>query len=180
MTSPYFLSYASVEALLALDPVPVKSCWNGAIIFDASPFYDNGDKPALRFRGLPDSLATSHLEASECCLIHADNKLSEQLGGVWLNPRARVGYNIDAFKAVNSNETKDGENGWPSEKESIWGIWRWRWARWTGWPWRFKERRLIETRMWKWASEGEGRVEVGGMCVVNEEQVLINNGWLHV
>lgn len=37
------------------------------VAFDAAPFYSN---EPLRFRGIADSLAAYHIEASECCLIH--------------------------------------------------------------------------------------------------------------
>ncbi|KAI9877771.1 MAG: hypothetical protein M1830_000498 [Pleopsidium flavum] len=85
---PYFRSRASRKAIMAHEPVPVQSCWNGMVVFDATPFYGNSD--ALLFRGIPDSLAEYHLEASECCLIHADNPLTARRG-VWLNSNVRVG-----------------------------------------------------------------------------------------
>src|SRR5438270_8111059 len=69
-TWPYFLAAASRDALLSNAPVPIKSCWNGIVVFQADPFYRD---PPLSFRGIPDSLAIHHLEGSECCLIHADN-----------------------------------------------------------------------------------------------------------
>lgn len=40
-------------------------------------------------------MAAHHLEASECCLIHADNVLTK-MKGVWINPNVRVGYDEDA------------------------------------------------------------------------------------
>ncbi|RFU33789.1 hypothetical protein B7463_g2534, partial [Scytalidium lignicola] len=96
---PYFLSTRSRHAIMSNAPVPVKSCWNGIVVFQAEPFYHN---PPLRFRGIPDSLATHHLEGSECCLIHADNDLSARKG-VWLNPNVRVSYNAEADEVVNPN-----------------------------------------------------------------------------
>lgn len=57
-----------------------------AVAMDASAFYDQN----LTFRGIPDDLASLHLEGSECCLIHADNPLSHSKG-VFLNPNVRVG-----------------------------------------------------------------------------------------
>ena len=56
---------------------------------NAAPFYDQVN--TLRFRGVPDTLAERHVEGSECCLIHADNRLSKDLG-IWINPNVRVGY----------------------------------------------------------------------------------------
>jgi len=54
----------------------------------ATPFYE--DQPLL-FRGLSDSLADSHLEASECCLIHVDNSFARKKG-IWVNPKVEVSY----------------------------------------------------------------------------------------
>lgn len=62
------------------------------VAFQSAPFYQ--DQP-LQFRGLQDSMAAHHLEASECCLIHADNVLTK-MKGVWINPNVRVGYDEDA------------------------------------------------------------------------------------
>ncbi|BAE60536.1 unnamed protein product [Aspergillus oryzae RIB40] len=84
---PYFRSRASRQAMKASQPVPVSSCWNGVVAMDAAPFYQH---PPLKFRGISDSLAKSHLEGSECCLIHADNPLSREKG-VWLNPNSGRG-----------------------------------------------------------------------------------------
>lgn len=48
------------------------------MIFDVAPFYSG-----LECRGIDDSLAQKHVEASECCLIHVDNELSgEEAKGV--------------------------------------------------------------------------------------------------
>jgi len=92
-TWPYFLSPRPRSAITSeSDDVPVQSCWNGMVAFNAAPFYSS---PALQFRGLPDTPAAHHLEASECCLIHMDNPLSAQKG-VYLNTNVRVGYNPKA------------------------------------------------------------------------------------
>lgn len=107
-TWPFFLAAESRNTMKSSSPVPVKSCWNGIVVFQAGPFYKN---PSLRFRGIPDSLALHHLEGSDCCLIHADNSLS-LTRGVWLNPNVRVSYNSKADNVVNS---KGGR--WPSKRE---------------------------------------------------------------
>ncbi|KAH6670486.1 glycosyltransferase family 69 protein [Halenospora varia] len=114
-TYPYFISPTSLNALLKLQPVPVQSCWNGIIAFDASPFYpttiskprisdgkaqDTEILPPLKFRGVSDSLAQEHIEGSECCLIHADNPLRPSKG-VYLNPNVRVSYNATTYVKVN-------------------------------------------------------------------------------
>ena len=85
--------------------------------FDANPFYGPN---ALEFRGISDSLATHYLEASECCLIHADNP-SEK--GVWINPEVRLGYNLRTHIAVHV------EN-WPPLFDRYGGLWKNRLARW--------------------------------------------------
>jgi hypothetical protein len=156
-------------------PVPVKSCWNGIVVFQADPFYKD---PILSFRGIPDSLARHHLEGSECCLIHADNELSASRG-VWLNPNVRVSYNPEANLVVNP------ENGiWPSKTDRLKGIWSNRWARWTGFTSRYIEWYAVEQRMRSWLAEmqqeGTMQSEKGTHCMVNEMQVLVENGWAHV
>lgn len=179
MTWPYFLSPLSRSSMQALSPVPVQSCWNGIVAFDASPFYPISNAPALKFRGLPDSLAKHHLEASECCLIHADNPLSHQ-NGVYLNPNVRVAYNPAAHEVVHPMNGK-----WPSNWQKVSGMWANRWGRWTGWMSRYVARRRVEGRIAKWRDEEvedgeEYHREVGAACVINEMQVLIWNGWLHL
>ncbi|KAH8811218.1 glycosyltransferase family 69 protein [Xylogone sp. PMI_703] len=176
-TWPYFLSRKSRRALMSNVPVPVKSCWNGIIVFQAEPFYHN---PPLRFRGIPDSLALQHLEGSECCLIHADNELSSRQG-VWLNPNVRVSYNPEADEVVNP---KVGV--WPTTRERVEGIWRNRLARWSGFIQRLTEDYVVNRRLKSWQAEqakAEGLAnprEPGSYCLINEMQVLVENGWAHV
>src|SRR5687768_15766471 len=66
----------------------------------AEPFISS---PPLRFRGIPDSLASFHLEASECCLIHIDNPLRHQKQ-IYVNPHVLVGYSGEAYDAVHPQE----------------------------------------------------------------------------
>ncbi|KAL8791146.1 MAG: hypothetical protein Q9195_006043 [Heterodermia aff. obscurata] len=162
-TFPYFRSRISRHAMLAGQPVPVQSCWNGMVSFDPSPFTSHDPLP---FRGIPDTLAALHLEASECCLIHADNPLTPSKG-VWLNPAVRVGYTAPAYSAVHASHP------WPALGEAWRGVWRNRVARW-GSTELFKRRR-VRGRVRKW-----GGWEVGEGCLVNEMQVLVENGWAHV
>lgn len=172
---PWFSASKSRSAVLSYHPVPVRSCWNGMVVFDAAPFYHD---PPLQFRSIPDTLVEKHLEGSECCLIHAENPLVEDKG-VWLNPLVRVAYNKDANDVVNPKE-----GGWPSRPRKVWGIWINRWARWTGWPWRLYTAWKLDRRLRKWeeegVGEGEDRGEVGKICLVDEMQVLLGNGWMHV
>ena len=198
MTYPYFRSRESRSAMISHRSVPVQSCWNGMgkpcpplackknhplhatprgfpcaaytllVIFDSSPFYKASP---LRFRGIADSLATHHLEGSECCLIDADNPQSARKG-VWLNPRVRVGYDLQAYATVHTLEP------WPSLYDRFIGIWENRVRRWVTTVW-FKEA-FVRYRVKLWTKEGSNRQEPGIHCLINEMQVLVHNGWAHV
>ena len=141
-------------------------------MMDAAPFYEEGG--GLRFRGVDDSLAMRHVEGSECCLVHKDNPLSGTRG-VWVNPAVRVGYSGEAYDAVHHA----GEAGWPGMWKGWWGVWRNRGGRlfWGVW---WKERR-VRRRVEAWKREKPGeREEKGVACLINEMQVLRDNGWAHV
>ncbi|KAF7871521.1 hypothetical protein EAF04_003628 [Stromatinia cepivora] len=175
-TRPFFLAAESRNAMKSSSPVPVKSCWNGIVVFQAEPFYRN---PSLRFWGIPDNLALHHLEGSECCLIHIDNSLS-LTKGVWLNPNVRVSYNSKSDDIVNS---KGGR--WPSKREILKGIWSNRCARWIGFPLRYTERFAVERKVRLWRNEADrtGHAEVqeeGIRFLINEMQVVVENGWAHI
>lgn len=167
-TWPFFRSSASRAAMKALAPVPVASCWNGMVSMPAEPFYAD---PPLQFRGVPDSLAKSHVEGSECCLIHADNPLSKEKG-VFLNPRVRVGYNGPAYAAVHPAQE------WLSSWRILWSLWESRVRRVLTTP-MFKEW-TIHRRVSAWEGQDERNQEPGEFCLINEMQVLIANGWAHV
>ncbi|KAK4226566.1 cryptococcal mannosyltransferase 1-domain-containing protein [Podospora fimiseda] len=173
-TWPYFRSSRSRKALLSHSPaVPVSSCWNGIVAMPASSFLGIS---GLKFRGVSDTLATYHLEGSECCLIHADNPASKAKG-VFLNPHVRVGYNKEAYTTVHP---EDGAS-WLSLWQIWFGIWKNRVARWTTTSW-FKEQRVI-SRISGWRRSGlpgETREEKGGFCLINEMQVVVYNGWAHL
>ncbi|KAM5373019.1 hypothetical protein ACJZ2D_007230 [Fusarium nematophilum] len=166
---PYLRSSKSRAAMKRSEPVPVTSCWNGMVFMPAAAF--TGDN-AISFRGVDDTLAASHLEASECCLIHADNPASPDQG-VYLNPNVRVGYSRQAYDAVHS-----GNGSWLSHKEIWIGLWRNRLARWFTTP-LFKEW-MIKRMVQKWKNQEPGRREAGPFCVINEMQVLVERGWAHV
>ena len=154
--------------MLAGQPVPVQSCWNGIVAFDAVSFYA---PDPLGFRGISDDLALQHVEASECCLVHADNPLTPTQG-VWLNPDVRVGYSPEAYDAIHSSPS------WPGMFRKTYGIWSnriWRWATTTY----FKTSR-INGRVAAWAKGHPGASEPGKFCLINEMQVLVENGWAHV
>lgn len=194
-TWPYFGSRASRGALEMNDPVPVRSCWNGMrkcpialqklliarcfkstgtfansfkVVMAADPFLDETNP--LRFRALPESLAQTHLEGSERCLIHADNPLSSSLG-VWINPSVRVGYSKSAYLAVNP------EGSWPSAFQIWRGHWNSRLSRWLPWP---RGGRSIRKRISAWKAEGKGRSEPGQFCVVDENKLPLVERRRHI
>ena len=126
---------------------------------------------ALRFRGIPDSLAAAHLEGSECCLIHADNPLSATKG-VWVNPRVRVGYTREAYEAVVVGEA--ALSSWTV----AFRLWTNRIRRWTSTP--VLKARTVASRVEAWKGKNPGQEEPGMFCLINEMQVLRKIGWAHV
>lgn len=162
---PFFTSRRSRNAMVAGDAVPVQSCWNGIAVFDAFPFQD-AVRP-LRFRAIPDSLAQRHVEGSECCLIHYDNPLTTKKG-VWINPKARVGYGGIGYDSVRS---------FPSLAESVWGWWRAFFAGLVGSPWKPG---MIAKQVRRWEKETPSNREAGVPCLIDEMQILVWNGWAHV
>ncbi|EQB50899.1 hypothetical protein CGLO_09599 [Colletotrichum gloeosporioides Cg-14] len=155
-----------------MEPVKVKSCWNGMVVFDAAPFYDDG----LRFRGSDDSLAAKHLEGSECCLIHADNPLSREKG-VWLNPNVRVGYNERVFEQTKMDR-------FPTPWAAVVGFWANRYLRVRNSIQLTLERWAVEKKLRQWVDETPPselpRSEPGEMCLINEMQIMWENGWKHI
>ena len=168
---PYFRSRASRDAVARGRPVPVTSCWNGMVAMDAAPFYDRA-RP-LAFRAVADDLARAHVEASECCLVHADNPLS-RTKGVFVNPNVRVGYNESTYEEM----TRFRERSWLSVGSIARGTWQNRIVRWFA-PVRAKDGD-VRRRWAAWNSENPGREEIGQSCLVDEMQVLMWNGWAHV
>jgi len=131
----------------------------------------------LKFRGIDDSLAQKHLEGSECCLIHADNPAS-RTRGVFLNPNVRVGYSLAAYTAVHP---EDG-GFWLSTSQIWFGLLKNRLARLFTTP-VFKEMRA-RWRVRDWEQQHQqnedGREEPGTFCLINEMQVIVENGWKHL
>ena len=174
---PWFSSPRARASAQRGEPVEVFSCWNGIVVFDSAPFYAD---PPLRFRGVDDSLADLHLEGSECCLVHADNPLSREGstgGGVWLNPNVRVGYNVPAYRQVRAAR-------FPGPVATVVGAWANRLSRlWIGMQFSL-ESRTVRARVEKWKAEtppGElSRTEPGEPCLINEMQIMWQNGWKHL
>ncbi|KAF2446650.1 glycosyltransferase family 69 protein [Karstenula rhodostoma CBS 690.94] len=166
---PYFRSHASREAMMNNDPVPVASCWNGIVAMPAQVFTGPS---ALRFRGIPDSLAVTHLEGSECCLIHADNPLSLR-EGVFVNPTVRVGYTREAYEAMRAGE------GALSSVTLLYRLWENRIRRWVTVTPALKSG-VVASRVRKWKEGDPKNEEPGEFCLINEMQVLRKIGWAHV
>jgi hypothetical protein len=134
----------------------------------ATPFV--GDQ-SINFRGIDDTLAASHLEGSECCLIHTDNPASES-HGIYLNPNVRVGYSRRAFDSVHA------QGSWLSYTDIFFGLWKNRLIRWSTTPW-FKERE-VRREVRAWEEQQPNRRENGTMCLIDEMHVLTKKGWAHV
>jgi hypothetical protein len=176
MTSfPYFRSPDSRKAMLEGRATKVQSCWNGMIVMDSAPFYEG-----LRFRALPDSLASKHLEASECCLVHTDMAAMGLAGnGIYMNPAVRVGYTVNAYNLTHAGP----EQTFVSSTQYVKGIWA---NRILGHVVRreSKQTKEVAKRMARWKKEGENslekREENGEVCIIDEQHILIWNGWKHV
>ncbi|KAK3935742.1 cryptococcal mannosyltransferase 1-domain-containing protein, partial [Diplogelasinospora grovesii] len=165
---PYFRSSKSRKAAKRSAPVPVRSCWNGMVIMPAATFQDG----RLAFRGTDDTLAETHLEASECCLVHADNPASAEQGA-WLNPNVRVGYSTHAYHQVHPSG-----GVWLSYWEIWLSLWKNRSYRWFTTP--LLKERMCRSRQYQWEHAHPDRHEKGSFCLIDEMQVLVGNGWAHV
>lgn len=158
----------------------------GIVAMSAAPFYDS--ILPLRFRGVQDSLAYEHIEGSECCLIHADNRLSSSLG-VWINPNVRVGYcHADLHKPGKIKQPYTWElfknmcqmsydavhpplgTSWVTATRVAVGLWENRVRRWFSWgstaSWK------VRRKLRAWESGKSKRVEPGEMCLVDEMHVI--------
>jgi hypothetical protein len=167
-TWPFFRSRKSLGPLRLGQPVPVASCWNGMVAFDAAPFYDTSDT-RLAFRGISDELAREHLEGSECCLIHADNPMSSTKG-VWLNPNVHVAYNGTSYESVVGHK-------WPSMTAILTGLWKNRFKRWTNAV--AAEERAAYQKVRQQKAWQEVYADKASMCLIDEMQILLWNGWGH-
>jgi hypothetical protein len=137
------------------------------VVMPAKPF--TADSP-LQFRGILDSLAASHLEGSECCLIHADNPLRAEKQ-IFVNPQVRVGYSGDAYLDVQQDTATSLRNVYIA-------VWENRVRRWTTSP-RLKEW-IVHRKVQKWRKQSEDHQEAGELCLIDEMQVLVGNGWKHL
>jgi hypothetical protein len=97
-----------------------------------------------------------------------------------LNPKVRVAYNNVSDVIVNPVG-----GTWPSRGVKLKGVWKYRWIRWSEWLSRWLRDRRVAMRLEAWKNEarkeGEDKnVELGTVCLVDEMQVLLSNGWMHV
>ncbi|KAI5843267.1 cryptococcal mannosyltransferase 1-domain-containing protein [Tricharina praecox] len=87
---PFFSTPPSRRLIRLSSPaIPVKSCWGGAIAFNASHFTSGGAN-AVRFRAEKEPF----WDASECCLVHADIDRPQE---TFVNPFVRVAYDRQTF-----------------------------------------------------------------------------------
>lgn len=109
--------------------------------------------------------------------------------GVWVNPNVRVSYNLTTYEDVNPGAGREAPVGtkrenWPGKWEAVSGIWRNRMGRWFGCVQAWSEAQAVRRKVKKWVRKGrvagEERVERGVECLINEMQVLFQNGWQHV
>jgi hypothetical protein len=173
---PYFRTTAtnSLSPLLAGNAARVSSCWNGMILMDTGPFYNQ-----LTFRGIPDSLASKHLEGSECCLIHADlNATVPHHSGIYVNPAARVGYTPLAYELTHFGV----EETFISATQYVLAMYLHRLNQ-IRTPSARKQMSVVTKRVGKWREYEENslekREENGEMCLIDEMHLLIWNGWKH-
>lgn len=173
---PWFASHSSRAAALAGEPVPVYSCWDGLVALTAGSFYHEAQP--LRFRAVDDRLAERHVEASERCLLHADNPLSSS-AGIWLNPSVRVSRNLVSYEGMRQS------GQYPGWTVTVAGTWvnrvrRWRWNR-----ARDTERDAVISRVNKWAEsgtfeDGSPTTESGLSCLMDDMLVMRSRGWSHL
>jgi hypothetical protein len=82
-TYPYFHSSASRSALSKLAPIPVKSCWNGIVAFDASPFYLHSAEPDSVYYNSHDPVSEAGRDPN--AQPRAEGEISNEYA---LNPRS--------------------------------------------------------------------------------------------
>jgi hypothetical protein len=190
---PYFRPGSeSLKSMLRGTATKVSACWNGMLLMDAAPFY--GPRPdslpspmddtelGLPFRGIPDSLASKHLEGSECCLIHTDlATVNPSHAGVYVNPSVRVGYTMEAY-----NETHFGpeQDIFLSGTQYVLANWLHRLNRFRT-PSMAKQLEPVAKKVRSWLDDPrtlarrEMELGKGEMCLIDEMHLLIWNGWKH-
>lgn len=134
----------------------------------AEPFISS---QPLRFRGIPDSLASYHLEGSECCLIHMDNPISHQKQ-TYVNPHVLVGYSSEAYIAAHPQGLL------LSPWQIFIALWENRIRRWA--TSQLLKKWRVQKHVKKWKTINADYKERDETCIINEMQVLVEGGWNHV
>ncbi|KAL2853885.1 cryptococcal mannosyltransferase 1-domain-containing protein [Aspergillus pseudoustus] len=155
---PFFRSSRSRDDMKSMLPVRVRSCWDEMVFMATEAFYSS---LGIQFRGVPDGLAEFRLEASECCLIHADNILSGRRG-VYLNPFVRVGQDAPRNPAAHPLSS------WFSTWEIFESVWENRLRRWFSFP--NMARWPLRRRLSRWESEDDNHKERGDFCLIKAVQ----------
>lgn len=89
-----------------------------------------------------------------------------------MNPNVRVGYNPIAYDAVHP------QGQWLSSFDILTGIWKNRLGRWASIP-RIKRYKIaMRLKLWR-GVEPQGQ-EPGEICLNDEMQIIVGNGWAHV
>jgi hypothetical protein len=178
---PWFLSPAAASGVKSGLPTRVYSCWNGLVAFRAAPFYAD---PPLRFRSVPDDLAHRHIEASERCLVHADNPLSAAQG-VWLNPRVHVAPG-GRYHAVQSRpDAAAAVHRHPGWAGALAGAWANRVVRWRGGAQAVLGAEAhVRSQFQSWLNETATATDtdrISGLpCLTDDMEVLGRDGWTHI
>ena len=83
---PYIFESQGLRAVMADEPAPVLSCWNGIAILDPAPFYS---PPHVRFRMA--RITENECSASECSLI-CNDYWEAGYGRILMVPRVKLAY----------------------------------------------------------------------------------------
>lgn len=160
---PWFRSSSSRSAVHHSEPIPLDSCWGGLTVLDSAPFY--GESP-LEFRALDDRLAGSHIEASETCLLHADNPVSPKR--VWMNPLVRVASSVRNYSTLKA--------AFPSWSTAVTGSWVNRLSRVTSQFSLGSAQGDIRSRVQEWSHKvpkgNPERYEPGVSCLRDDVQIV--------
>jgi hypothetical protein len=105
------------------------------------------------------------------CLVHIDNPLRAKRR-TYVNPLVRVGYSVEAYNAVHPQALL--RSSWQICK----ALWDNRIRRWITSPWLNEWK--VQKRAEKWRKLSKLNKEAGDVCMVDEMQVLVENGWQHV
>lgn len=159
-----FWPWFSSSVVSPPDAISVYSCWDGLVALDAAPFYEG-----LAFRAVDDRLADQHIEASERCLLHADNPLSASRG-VFLN----TGVRTTRWGSI-------GQGHFPGWLSAVMGTWVSRINRWSEEERVAQQQDVVLSGVRAWAAErgeqGQDRKEAATACLAEGLRVVRPRGW---